>query len=413
MFLAFNIADVINIPFGWLMDLLYRLTTNYGVALILFAIIVKVLLTPATAKGKRSTMKMSRLTPELNAIQERYANDKQKQSEAVQELYKRENVSMMGGCLWSFVPLLILIPLYQVVRQPLVYMLHLSAEDASAIVNLVRAGLPELFSTRNSYYEQMIAAANIPQFADAIKNALPDIAPRVLEGLNFKFLGIDLSTVPDISNAAFTWAFIGPFVFPVLSAVSQVLSGIINQKVNNSLVTNSKGVQDDEAAKKSQSAQTGKMMTWMMPLMSLWIGLTIPVALSLYWFIQGLESIIVDNLLTIKYRKIYDAEDAERLARALKEEQIEAEKEMQRALKRAANPDGITQNTSKKKLQQQQKQAEEAAKAAAAKEYAVKKGIVEETPAEEKKTTLSGIADRPYCKGRAYDPNRYRNTTEE
>ena len=176
MFLAFNIADVINIPFGWLMDLLYRLTTNYGVALILFAIIVKVLLTPATAKGKRSTMKMSRLTPELNAIQERYANDKQKQSEAVQELYKRENVSMMGGCLWSFVPLLILIPLYQVVRQPLVYMLHLSAEDASAIVNLVRAGLPELFSTRNSYYEQMIAAANIPQFADAIKNALPDIA---------------------------------------------------------------------------------------------------------------------------------------------------------------------------------------------------------------------------------------------
>ena len=219
MFLAFNIADVINIPFGWLMDLLYRLTTNYGVALILFAIIVKVLLTPATAKGKRSTMKMSRLTPELNAIQERYANDKQKQSEAVQELYKRENVSMMGGCLWSLVPLLILIPLYQVVRQPLVYMLHLSAEDASAIVNLVRAGLPELFSTRNSYYEQMIAAANIPQFADAIKNALPDIAPRVLEGLNFKFLGIDLSTVPDLTNISFTWAFIGPFVFPVLSAV--------------------------------------------------------------------------------------------------------------------------------------------------------------------------------------------------
>ncbi len=413
MFLAFNIADIINIPFGWLMDLLYRLTTNYGVALILFALIVKALLTPATAKGKRSTMKMSRLTPELNAIQERYANDKQKQSEAVQELYKRENVSMMGGCLWSFVPLLILIPLYQVVRQPLVYMLHLSMEDANAIVNIVRAGLPELFTTRNAYYEQMIAAANIPLFAENIKNALPEIAPRVLEGLNFKFLGIDLSTVPDLSNFSFTWAFFGPLVFPVLSAASQILTGFITQRVNNSLVTNEKGVQDTEAAKKSQSAQTGKMMMWMMPLMSLWIGITIPVAMSLYWFIQGVESIIVDNLLTIKYRKIYDAEDAERLAKAMKEEQIEAEKELQRALKRAANPDGITQNTSKKKLQQQQKQAEEAAKAAAAKEYAAKKGIVEETPVEEKPAALSGIADRPFCKGRAYDPNRYRNTTEE
>ena len=96
----------------------------------------------------------------------------------------------------------------------------------------------------------------------------------------------------------------------------------------------------------------------------------------------------------------------------MKEEQIEAEKELQRALKRAANPDGITQNTSKKKLQQQQKQAEEAAKAAAAKEYAVKKGLAPEDAASEApKTTLSGGSDRPYCKGRAYDPNRDRNTT--
>ena len=412
MFLAFNPADIINVPFGWLMDLLYRLTTNYGVALILFAVIVKIILTPVTAKGKKSMMKMSRLTPQLNAIQERYANDKQKQSEAVQELYKRENVSMMGGCLWSLVPLLILIPLYQVVRQPLVYMLHLSTEDAAAIVTIVKEALPDLFSGRNSYYEQMVAAANIPQFAEAIQAALPEVSQRVLNGLNFKFLGIDLSTVPDFSNISFTWAFIGPLLFPVLSAASQVLSGVINQKVNNSLVTNSKGVQDTEAAQKSQSAQSGKVMMWTMPLISLWIGVTIPVALSLYWFIQGVESLVVDNLLTIKYRKIYDAEDAERLAQAMKEEQIEAEKELQRALKRAANPDGITQNTSKKKLQQQQKQAEEAAKAAAAKEYAAKKGIVEETEQEET-TAPSGIASRPYCKGRAYDPNRYRNTTEE
>ena len=168
-----------------------------------------------------------------------------------------------------------------------------------------------------------------------------------------------------------------------------------------------------EAADKAKSAQTGKMMIWLMPILSLWISFSIPVALSLYWFSQGIFSLVVDEYLTRKYRKIYDAEDAERLAKAMKEEQIEAEKELQRALKRAANPDGITQNTSKKKLQQQKQQAEEAAKAAAAKEYAAKKGIVEEEAPAETKTTLSGISDRPYCKGRAYDPNRYRNTTEE
>ena len=94
----------------------------------------------------------------------------------------------------------------------------------------------------------------------------------------------------------------------------------------------------------------------------------------------------------------------------MEEEAIEAEKERIRAEKRAANPDGITQNTSKKKLQQQKQQAEDAAKAAAAKEYAAKKGIVEEEP--EVKAPISGIADRPNCRGRAYDPNRYRNTEE-
>jgi hypothetical protein len=119
---------------------------------------------------------------------------------------------------------------------------------------------------------------------------------------------------------------------------------------------------------------------------------------------------VEDHILTKHYRKVYDAEDAIRLQRAMEQEAIEAEKERLRAEKRAANPDGITANTSKKKLQQKQKEAEDAAKAAAAKEYAARKGIVEEEEVE--KQTLSGIADRPYCKGRAYDPNRYDSTEE-
>ena len=153
-------------------------------------------------------------------------------------------------------------------------------------------------------------------------------------------------------------------------------------------------------------------MMFMMPIMSLVIGFTFPAAMSLYWFIQGIVALIGDVYLTKKYRKIYDAEDAARLQKALEEERREAEKERQRAQKRAENPDGITENTSKKKLQQKQQKEAEAAKAAAAKEYAVKKGLAVEEEVVEK-TTLSGIADRPYCKGRAYDPNRYSNNTEE
>ena len=90
----------------------------------------------------------------------------------------------------------------------------------------------------------------------------------------------------------------------------------------------------------------------------------------------------------------------------LEQERIEAEKERIRAERRAANPDGITANTSKKKLEKQQRDQEQAAKAAAAKEYAARKGIVEEA-AREENAPLSGVSDRPFCKGRNYDPDRY------
>ena len=149
----------------------------------------------------------------------------------------------------------------------------------------------------------------------------------------------------------------------------------------------------------------------MMPIMSLMIGFNFPAGLSLYWLVGGIVRTVEDCLLTKHYRKVYDAEDAIRIQRTLEQDALEAEKERIRAERRAANPDGISQNTSKKKLQQKQKAEQDAAKAAAAKEYAAKKGIVEE---EAGPATMSGISDRPYCKGRNYDPDRYasKNTEE-
>ena len=97
MILAFQLSDLITIPFGYLLGWLYQLTSSYGLALILFAILVKLVLMPASAKGKKSTMKMSRLTPQMNLIREKYANDQQKMNMAIQELYKKEGVSMTGG----------------------------------------------------------------------------------------------------------------------------------------------------------------------------------------------------------------------------------------------------------------------------------------------------------------------------
>ena len=410
MFLAFSLSDIIKVPFGYLMDWLYQFTNNYGLALILFAILVKVILFPVQAKSKKSMMKMSRLTPKMQAIQAKYAGDQQKQNEAIQALYREEGVSMGGGCLWSFVPLLILIPLYAVVRQPIVYMLHETADVAAQIIDVVKTGVPSAFGT-NNYYDEMVAARYIPDFVDAIKEAIPTLSEKTLQGINFDFLGIDMGSIPTINvfnseKWSWDWAHIGGALIPLLSAGSQVLMMQISQKMNESVITNDKGVQDKEAAKNSQAAQTGKMMMWTMPIMMLWIGFTVPVVLSLYWMIQGIVSVVQDVYLTKHYRKIYDAEDAVKLQKALEEERLEAERERVRAERRAANPEGQTQNTSKKKIQKQLREQEAAAKAANIKEYAAKKGILEEEE-EDSDSCMSGIPSRPYCKGRNYDPNRY------
>jgi len=405
--------DFIRVPFGYLLAWLYQLTSNYGVALIIFAVLLKLILLPATAKSKKSTMKMSRLQPRLQALQKKYANDQQKLSEATQALYREEGVGMGAGCLWSLIPLFLLIPLYNVVREPITYLLHENADVAKKVVEAIKELNPTAFG-KNTYYDQLTAAQLIPQYAEQLKAIVAH--PETLEGINFGFLGIDLGSIPSFNVFAwkvYNWATIGAFLLPLLSAGGQVLSMLISQKMNNSLVTDEKGLQDKETAKNSQANQTSRMMLYTMPLMSLLIGFGVPGALSLYWLIQGLISTAMDVYLTKKYRKIYDAEDAVRLAKALEEEAIEAEKERLRAERRAANPDGITTNTSKKKLQQQQQREQEAAKAAAAREYAMKKGLVTEEEADNAPKVMSGIPSRPYCKGRNYDPNRYASQNTE
>ena len=413
MFLAFKLSDIVTVPFGWLLGYLYELTSNYGVAMIIFAIIVQLVLMPINAKSKKSMMKMSRMQPRIQEIQRKYANDQQKQNEAIQQLQKEEGASMgFGGCIWSLVPMLILFPLFTVIRQPITYILGESAEVATQIIAIIKEQAPTLFSN-NAYYDQVIAAGAISTYAADIAAAIPGISAETLAGINFDFLGINLGAIPDWKFwawDAYNWANIGAFLIPLVSTGSQYLQMLISQKTNESVITNEKGVQDKEMAENSQTAQQTKSMMLMMPLMTLWIGFTVSAGLSVYWFIGGLVRMISDPIMTKHYRKIYDEEDAIRLKRAMELEAIEAEKERIRAERRAANPEGQTQNTSKKKLQKRQQREEEAAKAAAAREYAAKRGLTIEE--EEEKTCMSGIPSRPYCKGRNYDPNRYSNTEE-
>ena len=395
-----SISDIVRVPFGYLLDWLDRFANNYGVALILFSLIVKLVLLPMSIKGKKSMLKMSRLAPMAKALEEKYGDDKQKYQVALSQLYKDEGVSMGGGCLWSFIPLLIVLPLYYVIREPITYMMHNSRSIAAAVVAYIQASGAELGG--NAYYAQLSAAGHLGEFLDELK-ALPILEGAKLREISFSFIGIDLASIPTFQFWKWenpTWPQIGLFLIPLFSGGFQMLSMFISQKMNNKVATNADGEQDEAAAKTAN--QTNTTMMLMMPLMSLWIGYSMPAAISIYWIAQAVFGAIQDYFLTVHFRKVYDEEDAIRQELAAKRRAEEDEKERQRALRREQNPDGITDNISKKKLKQQEKEAA----AAAAREYEAKKNPAAASEKEEKKP-LSGDASRPYAKGRAYDPNHY------
>ena len=388
----FNIP-FIQIPFGYVLEFFYNFFSNYGIALILFSLAVKLILLPMSAKSKKSMMKTTRLQPMVKQIELACGDDKAKYQQEVQKLYKEEGASMTGGCLWAFIPLLILIPLYNVIREPLEYLLHLSSEQITAIKEAL-AAIEGVSADKLDVYWQYRAASNAA------------VLPEGVEVLNFFFCGIDLGLKPSWKfwNMR-TWAEIGGFIIPLVSGGLNYLSMFISQKTNATVVRDENGEKDEAAAK---AASTGKMMNMIMPLMSVWFGFIMPLGISIYWIAQSIFGIVQDYFLTKHYRKIYDAEDAVKREKAARRAAEEAEKERIRAAKRAANPDGITENTSKKKQQLREKQDREAA----AKDYEAKKRAAQGLASEEAAELLGGEKDRPYARGRAYQPNRYHSDEE-
>ena len=393
--------EFIKIPFGYLLDWLYQFSGNYGLALILFSLVVKVVLLPMNAKSKKSMLKMSRIAPMAKALEAKYGDDKAAYQQELMKLYKEEGVSPSGGCLWSFIPLLILLPLYYVIREPITYVMHIPAELSTQIVDVIK---DHVTISGNAFYQQLIAAQHISQYTPEILAAIPELTAEMLQPIDFGFLGIDLSMVPSWKIwLATSWSAVGGAVLALISGGSNLLSMWISQKLNNSVATNDKGEKDEAAAKANSSMNT---MMYMMPLMSIYFGFIMPAAITVYWIAQAVFSLIIDSILTVHCRKVYDAEDAVRREKAALLAAEEAEKERIRAARRAANPDGIVENTSKKKQERKEREEREAA----ARRYEMEKaGIDPDAPKEvDMDKCPSGIPERPYCKGRAYDPNRYK-----
>lgn len=267
-------------PFGWVLRTCYNLIGSYGVAIIIFTIFAKLVLLPFQMKSKKSMVDMQRIQPKLKELEKKYGNDKERYSLEVQKLYKKENVSMLGGCLPLLITFPIMIGLYSVVRQPLTHIFGLSAEQISGIAEAMTAAGAKLSSaSKSGYLLEIGVASNLSQFRDAALSVVPN-----LPNISFSFLGIDLAAIPNFKYITPLW------IIPVLSGITSYGYSWITKKTS--------GTNGADAA-----AGANGVMTIMMPLMSVWIAFCVPAGLGLYWIISNVLSAAQEPILTEYYKK--------------------------------------------------------------------------------------------------------------
>lgn len=378
-----DFSQIILTPFSWLLTFFHDTFGNYGIALILFAIVVKLILFPFSIKSKRSMIQMNMIQGKVQKIQKQYANNREKMNEEIQKLYAKENVKPMSGCLWSMIPLFILWPLYAIIRRPLYHMMGQSEAAIEAIasaLNFTASSGSVTTGYNELYLASKMTGANIEAARAAAEGVSAGLGDKLFL-INFNFLGMDLSQIAEWkiwTVSPLTWGAIGLFLLPIISAALSFLMSKVSQKTNN--MNNSQA--------NNQMNQQMKTMLIFMPLMSLWIGFAMPAGLCVYWIINSLTSMLQEVIASKMLKKDYER------AAALREEQERKEKEEEKRKRREA--------------------AERRAKAIEeAKNNKGKKKKPAENPEKKKDRTtdVGRIGMRPYARGRSYDPDRFGGVT--
>ena len=223
-------GKLITIPFAALLRGIYAFTQNYGIAIIIFAFILKLVLLPFQMKGKKSMVRMGRLSKKQEELQKQYAKNKEKYQEELAKLYQDEGVNPMGGCLWSSLPLAFMIPLYSIIYRPITHFMGL-AEETLAEISAYAQTLGYVVGEKTTAYEQIYLTNFMSKNWSAFEGKFDGII-----NVNFSFIGLDLSTTPSslFSNFAATWACLGVLIIPVLAAASQFVSSkLMNKTINN------------------------------------------------------------------------------------------------------------------------------------------------------------------------------------
>lgn len=261
-----EIFNIFGSIFGYLLWAAYYLVNNFGIAIIIFTLVFKVVLFPSSVKQQKSMAANAKMQAKQKALQEKYKNDKQKYNEELQKLYEKENVKPFGGCLSSFLPMFVMLGIYYSVVRPLTNVLHISKESVQALTDYVNSIPGVSINSSGSIYYQIDLLRIFNSVADhsGVQEILTgdEIEKIQLLSGGFNVLGLDLLSTPKVVGS---WL----LLIPILVFVTSIGSQVFTMFMKGNPMNNQQGCM--------------KYMFLALPLLTVWISYTVPAAVGFYW----------------------------------------------------------------------------------------------------------------------------------
>lgn len=305
-----GIFDIINIPFGYVMRFFNNITGNYAIALLLFALVVKIIFIPLSIKQQKNQIRNAHLRPKMMAIEKKYAgrSDKatlNKKQQEIMDLQQKEGASPLSGCLPMIIQLVVILALYNIIRNPLTYICDFSKETIKALSDAVVAIVPD---ATNVATDQIALISKMKEIGLATFSAIEGFDASLIPNFEM-FRGVDLSAIPDVSSLANFGSSTWLLLIPVLVFASQFFSMKITRMVNPAM----------QAASAPNVEMSNKIMDITMPLMTLFFAFKMSAAIGLYWIYQSLigmaQSVILAKAMPLP---VYTEEDIRRAEREMK-----------------------------------------------------------------------------------------------
>ncbi len=274
--------------FGYVLNFIYGIVNNYGIAIILFTILLKLIMLPISIKQQKTMKKTTKLQEQVREIQNKYKSDPTRMNQEVMDLYKRENMSPFSGCLSSILQIILVISMFYLVSRPLTYMKHVEPD-------LINQYAQELQQTEGGTNYQEIGIIRLKAGEDERVN------------LNMNFLGLNLSSVPS-QNYKDWKVFIIPVLYVITSFISTKVTTNLNttkkkeKKLEPDINDNTQELVKKEEEEIDMMAEMNKNMMIMMPLMTVSIAIIAPLGLALYWLVNNIF-MLMERLLLDKFFK--------------------------------------------------------------------------------------------------------------